>query len=657
MNFNFKKLLSAKYYSKRVLTSIVLCILLSLNFSSSISKLAPSYASASNNTISSANELVDDMKVGWNLGNTLDCYDFKKNNSEEILKFKNKYQAMATYSTVYYSGWDASSCPYFSNGVCNLTWQIKSLNSSSNGKCGVFGLQIINNTLKNSGEDKLTYTISQAKFTKSDGSVIKLDNFNKTFSSVIKNNTSQYATVDLTPISELATSADVKGGTLSLTITINDYPKSTRTDVDTSTSKYYETLYGNPVTTKALISAIKEKGFNAIRVPITYYDHILSDGSIDPDWLDRIDEIVNYILDNDMYCIINVHHDTGSNGWLRADLDTFNEQCKIFTSIWEQVANYFKDYDYHLLFESYNEILNSSNVWNYANSDSYTAANQFNQAFVDTIRASSSNNKDRYLVVSTYAASAESHVMNGFVLPKDKADDKLIVSVHSYVGTNSVSALFARIKNSLLSKGIPVIVGEFGMRNNTSTSNLDARVEYVNAYVSEATKNGITCFWWDDGGIFANSNKVTNYAIINRNTCKWYFEDIADALVNASTRPSTCTLTSTNYSDNDVWQSGEYNRFSGRYNTSMTRLCTSSYLTCKNNSKYYIDFNLNNHLLIINQYDSEYSLISSSKLSSQSSIVTSDKTAYITLTLTNTVAPYKVTSDFTPNFLNINAQN
>lgn len=649
MNFNFKKLSSSKLCSKRILISAILCIVLAFNFSGNLSHLSPTYAKATDNTINSASELVNDMKVGWNLGNTLDCYDFKKNNSEEILKFKNKYQAMATYSTVYYSGWDASSCPYFSNGVCNLTWNINSLNSSATGKCGVFGLQIINNYLKNSGDDTITYTISNAKFTKSDGTVISLNNFNKSYTSVIKNNTSKYATVDLSSISELVTTSDVKGGKLTLTITINDYPLSTRTDVDTSTSKYYETLYGNPVTTKALITAIKEKGFNAIRVPITYYDHILSDGSIDPDWLNRIDEIVNYILDNDMYCIIDVHHDTGSNGWLRADLDTFDEQCAIFTSIWTQVADYFKDYDYHLLFESFNEILNSSNVWNYASSDSYTAANMFNQAFVDTIRESGGNNKDRYLVVSTYAASAEIHVMNGFVIPNDTANDRLIASVHSYVGTNSVSALFTRIKNSLLSKGIPVIIGEFGMRNNTTTSNLEARVEYVNAYVTEATNNGITCFWWDDGGIFANSSKVTNYAIINRNTCKWYFEDIANALVSASTRLDNYTLTTTNLTDESVWQSGEYNRFSGRYNTSLTRLCTVDYLTCKNNETYNINFNIDNYSLIVNQYNDEYSLISSTKLNSSASLTTSENTTYITLTLTNSEYPYKVSNEFESN--------
>lgn len=622
----------------------ILCTITAFTVLTNLIFIKPDTVKASDSVPSTAQGVVDDMRVGWNLGNALCCYDLQKNNSEEILKFKKQYQAMATYSTKYYSGWDASACPYFSGNVCNLTWKINSLNSSATGTCGVFGLQIINNSLKNSGSDTLTYTISNATFTKASGDIIKLDEFNKTFSSVITNNTTSYATVNLEKISKLATTNDVKGGTLSLTITINDYPISTRTDVNTATSSYYETLWGNPVTTKALIKAVKDKGFNAIRVPITYYDHIFSDGTIDKDWLNRIDEIVNYIIDNNMYCIIDVHHDTGANGWLRADLSDIDKHSASLSSIWSQVADYFKNYDNHLLFEGFNEILNSECKWNYAGDDAYKATNILNQVFVDTVRRSGGNNASRYLIVSTYAASAEVNVMNGFKLPTDSAKDRLIASVHSYVGTNSVDSLFAGIKSSLLSKGIPVIIGEFGKTNNTSVSNLSARIDYVNKYVSTAAANNITCFWWDDGGIFQSPEKVSNYAIINRNTCKWYFEDIANAMVESSKRLNntdsiSCELSDTDYTDIASWQSGYYNRFSGRYNSSSTRICTNDYLSCEPGHSYNISYS-GGMAIIINQYDKDYNLISSSKFNKNTTFTTDSKTSYVTLSLHKTSAPY-----------------
>jgi len=126
-----------------------------------------------------------------------------------------------------------------------------------------------------------------------------------------------------------------------------------------------ETAWGNPATTKAMIDMVKSSGVETVRVPVTWYEHMNPDTyEIDGAWMDRVEEVVNYVLDNDMYCIINVHHDTGENGWLKATGDNLAQKEAMFTAIWEQVSANFADYGDKLLFEGYNEILDgSSNQW------------------------------------------------------------------------------------------------------------------------------------------------------------------------------------------------------------------------------------------------------------------------------------------------------
>ena len=106
-----------------------------------------------------------------------------------------------------------------------------------------------------------------------------------------------------------------------------------------------ETSWGNPYSTKAMIDGIKEAGFNAVRVPVTWYNHMdASTNQIDKEWMDRVEEVVNYVLDNDMYCIINVHHDTGEKGWLKATENGIDVKKAKFKAIWEQVSERFGEY-------------------------------------------------------------------------------------------------------------------------------------------------------------------------------------------------------------------------------------------------------------------------------------------------------------------------
>lgn len=482
-------------------------------------------------TTSVATETVKAMGAGWNLGRSLDSYSTTANAYEIAMQQRDKYQLMATYSTKTYSGWDAYGYPYIfaTTSSGDLNWKITKLNSSLTQACGNFGIQIINNGLKNSGTNLLNYTITKAQFTKASGQIITLTDLLGTYSKVISNNTTAYIKADLTKQTQLLTSADLIGGTLSISVKINTYPMPAIPSV--TKEAYYETLWGNLATTKSMIDGVKAAGYGSIRIPVTYTNHMDANGNIDKAWLDRVASVVQYALDNGLYCIINVHHDTGAGGWLKADATTYASTSAKFKTMWTQIATYFKGYSTKLLFEGYNELLNSANAWNYAGATSYSIANKLNQVFVSAVRATGGNNASRCLVVNTYAASTESDVINGFALPTDTVSGRLIVEAHYYGTTTAgIVATMSRLNTKFVSKGIPVIIGEFGSTYATSEA---TRSLNAGTYVREAKKYNIACFWWDDGNYFSSTAKC-NYALFNRYTNSWFYQSISDAIVTAS---------------------------------------------------------------------------------------------------------------------------
>lgn len=298
---------------------------------------------------------------------------------------------------------------------------------------------------------------------------------------------------------------------------------------------YYEELWGNKQTTKEDIAKIKEMGFGAVRVPVTYTNHI-HNGKIDEDWLARVKEVVGYVIDEGMYCIIDMHHDTGENARINADYDKIDDNKQKLIAAWEQIADYFKDYDEHLLFEGFNEILTSDNKWTNPDSSAYTAVNELNQAFVDTVRKSGGKNNDRYLICSTYANSYAGNVLQAFQLPQDSSgkEGRLIVDVHVYAtAENEITNAAELLKENLIDKNIPVIVGECGMKNSVDNPNTDARSAYIKFLVETMKNDGIICFWWDDGGQFDSAGKVNNYALLDRGG-DWFFPEIAKAMVAAA---------------------------------------------------------------------------------------------------------------------------
>jgi endoglucanase len=303
-----------------------------------------------------------------------------------------------------------------------------------------------------------------------------------------------------------------------------------------------ETSWGNPKTTKEMIDAVKAAGFNTIRIPITWGNHLgeAPEYKINPDWLKRVQEVVDYAINNGMYTIINLHHEE----WHFPSYDNLDSAKSELIAIWAQIAEYFKDYDEHLIFEGLNEprMKGTEYEWNGGNKEGRDVVNQFNAAFVETVRKSAGNNPLRHLMIPNYAASSDPNVWKEFVKPED---EKIIVSVHAYTpynfalngeGTSSwkvdnasdtrdIDYLMKAIYDSYISKGTPVILGEFGARNK---DNLVDRVAWAEYYIKSAKAKGIPCIWWDNGAFTGNGE---NFGILNRKTLTWQFPEIVDALM------------------------------------------------------------------------------------------------------------------------------
>lgn len=308
---------------------------------------------------------------------------------------------------------------------------------------------------------------------------------------------------------ELATDA-VKnmgvGWNLGNTLDANDASKTW------TTTAQHETCWGQPVTKPELMKMMKEAGFGAIRVPVTWYQEMNADGKVNDAWMKRVKEVVDYVIDNGMYCILNVHHDTGADegaykSWLKASSNNFKDNQEKYEYLWQQIAETFKDYDEHLLFESYNEMLDEKNRWNEPTSDDgYKAINSYAKSFVTTVRNTGGNNKNRNLVVNDYSASSTPNAMKALDLPEES--DHIIFQVHSYPNwkdksnaKNEIDYLINNIKSNLLNRA-PVIIGEYATFT-TYPSKIDyydtdreVALYAMDYLVKEAKKAGIGTFYW-----------------------------------------------------------------------------------------------------------------------------------------------------------------
>ena len=316
----------------------------------------------------------------------------------------------------------------------------------------------------------------------------------------------------------------------------------------------YETAWGNPQTTKHMIDSVKAAGFDAVRVPVTWRQHIDDSNGykVDPEWMARVKETVDYVIDNDMYCILNVHHDVGGESWLKASDANVTANTEKFTALWTQIANEFADYDNHLMFEGFNEILDEDNNWVYPGKDAGDAVNKLNQIFVDTVRKTGGNNPERCIIVNTYAAGTGGSQLDDFVIPDDTAENAIMVQVHYYSpgsycteisedgneqkvwtengGKSMIDGTLLNLYSHFTNKGVPVIIGEFAAANKDNEFD---RAEWAGYVVENAKKYGIRCFWWDAGGEFEINSDYGYYkgmSLYNRYNDEWVFPEIVKAI-------------------------------------------------------------------------------------------------------------------------------
>ncbi len=295
-------------------------------------------------------------------------------------------------------------------------------------------------------------------------------------------------------------------------------------NMDTNSVTDFETAWGQEPTTKPMVDFLKKEGFNSVRVPVTWWQHMKSDGTVDEAWMNRVQEIVDYIINNGMYCILNVHHDTGADPddnsykhWIKADEENYQSNKAKFESLWTQIANRFKSYNQRLVFEGYNEMLDADNTWNAPkNSSSYKGLNGYAQSFVNAVRATGGNNETRNLIINTYAAANGEEVLNNLTIPTDKADGHLAVEVHTYAPwdwfadkgkwdtscSNEIKDMLSRLNSKFISKGIPCVIGEYGTNGSksvsktSSASEIQAAADQAADIVKQAKAYGVATFYW-----------------------------------------------------------------------------------------------------------------------------------------------------------------
>lgn len=304
-----------------------------------------------------------------------------------------------------------------------------------------------------------------------------------------------------------------------------------------------ETAWGNPKTTEDMILAVKKAGFNAVRIPVTWYPSCDADWNIDEEWMNRVDEVVNYAYKNDMYTIINLHHEN----WHFPSEENKKSAKKIIKKLWTQIGNRFNNYDEHLIFEGLNEPRKTGTnwEWNGGDSEGRSVVNEYNAAFVSAVRATGGNNKYRCLMIPTYAASSSG--LSGFELPDD---DRLIVDIHAYspynfamnTGNGSTTKFSADDANSVgeliwladtlnerfISKGVGVVIGECGATNK---DNLADRIRWAKYFPAVFGQYGIPIFLWDNNAYGVGSEK---YGLLHRDTLKWEYPTFIDTIISTA---------------------------------------------------------------------------------------------------------------------------
>ena len=317
-----------------------------------------------------------------------------------------------------------------------------------------------------------------------------------------------------------------------------------------------ETLWQHVETTKQVIKTVHDNGFNTIRIPVTWGTMIDDENgyAINDKWLSRVQDIVDYCVEQDMYVIVNIHHDGAEQtGWLRIASDDFDSVKEKYEAVWKQIAQRFKDYDEHLIFESMNEVTGPGNNIQF----DMDRVMELNQIFVDTVRGTGSNNAYRWLSVPGRYTNITNTTQYDFRLPEDTVENRLFLSVHYYNWlfglaenttytewtkdmTDELVAEFAQLEK-FTSQGVPVIVGEYGAIDKRNEADRAYHYEVVNRICN--TGMIVACYW--DNGEYDLTKEPTdyNFTLIDRETCEPVYPDLIAAILRGKylDGPSDCS--------------------------------------------------------------------------------------------------------------------
>ncbi len=342
-------------------------------------------------------------------------------------------------------------------------------------------------------------------------------------------------------------------------------------DATATWTKDTETAWGMPKTTEAMIKAVHAAGFETIRIPVSWHNHVSgTDNKIDSSWMSRVKTVVDWAISDGMYVIINIHHDnlrakatddaegmdTSAGFCLSDDSSIQTKSKKYIADVWTQIATTFKDYDEHLIFEVLNEPRDIGGKYEWYMPDLTTSKKwnniitQYEQVGLDTIR-SIAGNEDRFVMVPAYAASGTSQtILGGYTLPTDTATDKLLLSTHAYSPNgfaldgdmtkvkfldsykSELDSIFNYLKTNYVSKGIGVVMGE---ASATDKDNTEERIKWAEYYFGKAKACKISVVLWDNMVPYpTGTDGAERHGHFNRYTRTWYHPELIEAMVAAA---------------------------------------------------------------------------------------------------------------------------
>jgi len=308
-----------------------------------------------------------------------------------------------------------------------------------------------------------------------------------------------------------------------------------------------ETVWGNPAANQTIFNAYAAAGFKSVRIPVSWAQYVDAQGNIAPFWLARVKQVIDYARNAGLYVIINIHHDS----WVIPDFAHQADANAKMKSYWKQIATYLADYDNHLLFAATNEV-HMPDVYSAPTAENCTVQAGFNQAFIDAVRATGGNNASRTLVIQHYATNIDwgLDICHTATLPNDTIANRLMVEIHYYTPFDFVDGgptyathwqwgaiatdpsllnpccqesyvrdQFDRMKTAYISKGVPVIMGEYGASPKSSGpgAGIKTYTNYWTGYVTyAAAQRGVVPMEWDTGDLIdRNTGAIKDSGVLN----------------------------------------------------------------------------------------------------------------------------------------------